>query len=88
METLRLNVNVPFSLPHGTAFDVMFRDYVIPKGTTILPSLESALLDPEVWEEPLKFRPERFISAEGKLNIPEEFIPFSIGLYLSFCPSD
>ena len=79
LETLRLTVNLPISLPHDTAFDVMINDYVIPKGATILPNLESALLDPTVWGDPLNFRPERFISPEGKLKTPEEFIPFSMG---------
>ncbi|KAK7102926.1 cytochrome P450 2B5-like [Littorina saxatilis] len=79
LETLRLSVNVPFSLPHSVTRDVTFRDYVIPKGTMVLPNLESAMHDPDVWTDPLSFRPERFISPDGTLIKPDEHIPFSLG---------
>ncbi|XP_055889688.1 cytochrome P450 2U1-like isoform X2 [Biomphalaria glabrata] len=60
--------------------DIMFKDYLIPKGTIIIPSLDSVLLSEEVWGDPRSFRPERFLDAAGQELIDkEEFIPFSIG---------
>ncbi|KAK7471858.1 hypothetical protein BaRGS_00035517 [Batillaria attramentaria] len=47
--------------------------------TTVIPNLDSVLHDPEVWEDPDTFRPERFIGPDGKLIRYEEFIPFSTG---------
>ncbi|KAK7097048.1 hypothetical protein V1264_004083 [Littorina saxatilis] len=79
LEVMRLSVNGPFALPHSVTRDVTFRGYVIPKDTMILPNLESALHDPDVWTDPLSFRPERFISPEGTLIRPDEHIPFSLG---------
>jgi len=40
----------------------------------------STHLDPELWSEPSKFKPERFLDEEGKLlkEIPN-FFPFSMG---------
>lgn len=36
-------------------------------------------MDPELWDEPQAFRPERFLSAEGKVTKPEYFMPFGVG---------
>ena len=35
--------------------------------------------DPEVWEQPEEFRPERFLTEEGKLHKPKHFMPFGAG---------
>lgn len=34
---------------------------------------------PDLWEEPEKFMPERFITEAGRILKPEYFIPFSMG---------
>lgn len=57
-----------------------FKGYTIPKDTQVLVNLNSVLRSPEVWGDPDKFRPERFIGEDGKLLRFEELIPFSIGL--------
>ena len=36
-------------------------------------------MDPEVWEEPEAFRPERFLTEDGKLHKPKHFMPFGAG---------
>jgi cytochrome P450 family 307 subfamily A len=33
----------------------------------------------ELWEDPEKFSPERFITSEGRILKPEYFLPFSTG---------
>ena len=41
--------------------------------------------DPTVWDEPLKFKPERFLDQNGKFKHPKEnFLPFGIGTVTSF----
>ncbi|KAK7500084.1 hypothetical protein BaRGS_00008631 [Batillaria attramentaria] len=79
MEVLRRANVVPFALQHGLSRDVTFHGYTIPKDAVVLPFQETALSDPEMWEEPTAFRPERFIGADGKLLKPDPFIPFGIG---------
>jgi cytochrome P450 len=79
MEVLRFADIAPMSVPHATADDVTLRGYVIPKDAMIIPFLDSVLQDPDVWGDPENFRPERFISPDGKLTKPHEFIPFSTG---------
>lgn len=34
------------------------------------------------WDDSEAFRPERFIDDQGKLTIPEQFLPFSFGTSL------
>lgn len=50
--------------------------YVI--GTPVILHIYSVLHDPELWDQPADFRPERFIT-DGKLMIPEYFLAFSAG---------
>ncbi|KAK7503047.1 hypothetical protein BaRGS_00005673, partial [Batillaria attramentaria] len=79
MEVLRIADIVPMSLPHSTSCDVTLAGYTIPKDAFIMPNLDSVLQDPEVWGDPDKFRPDRFIGPDGKIIRPDEFIPFSVG---------
>ncbi|KAK0046555.1 cytochrome P450 2B4 [Biomphalaria pfeifferi] len=80
METQRLASTVPLSAPHLCSEDTTLRGFFIPKGTCILPNLDSVLLDEKIWGDDAKdFRPERFIDNNGCLLHPEELIPFSIG---------
>ncbi|RXG71740.1 Farnesoate epoxidase [Armadillidium vulgare] len=36
-------------------------------------------MDPDYWQNPEEFRPERFITSEGKLRKEEKLIPFGKG---------
>ncbi|CAG5125113.1 unnamed protein product [Candidula unifasciata] len=80
MEVQRISSITPFSLHHTASRDIVFRDYLIPKGTIIMPSLDSILLSSEIWGDPLNFRPGRFLDATGQSLVKrEEFVPFCIG---------
>ncbi|XP_052766215.1 cytochrome P450 2U1-like [Mya arenaria] len=80
LETLRIGSNIPLSMPHFTLDDVFFRGYLIPKGTTILPNLASVHYDPLIFQDPLTFKPERFLDKDELRVIPSSnVIPFSLG---------
>ncbi|XP_045190792.1 cytochrome P450 2U1-like [Mercenaria mercenaria] len=79
LEGLRIAPVAPLSVPHAVHDDVTFRGYTIPKETTILVNLHSVLKDPTIWKDPNCFRPDRFLNENGKVTVPAEFIPFSIG---------
>ncbi|XP_053550397.1 cytochrome P450 2W1 [Bombina bombina] len=66
-------------IPHATSADTHFKDYYIPKGTTVIPLLASVLYDKSHWETPFEFNPNHFLDAEGKFVKNEAFVPFSIG---------
>ncbi|KAM3916071.1 cytochrome P450 2W1-like [Leptodactylus fuscus] len=71
--------NVIPHLPHATSKDTYFKGYHIPKGTTVIPLLTSALYQKCQWETPLQFNPEHFLDVEGKFVEKEAFVPFSAG---------
>ena len=80
-ETLRLSSLVPLRVPRKTTVDTTLQGYSIPKGTTVLMNLWSLHHDPEIWDEPEAFRPERFLDEEGNFVPPkaDRFLPFSAG---------
>ncbi|KAL3862707.1 hypothetical protein ACJMK2_008660 [Sinanodonta woodiana] len=79
MEVLRISSIIVLSVAHAPVTDVCIRGYRIPKGIRILPDIHSVLSDPKVWGDPENFRPGRFVSEDGKLIKPDEFIPFFTG---------
>lgn len=78
-EAQRLANLVPVNLPHSTTRDVVLAGHTVPKGTTVIHQISSVLCDPEIFPEPEKFIPERFIDETGSLKKCEELVPFSIG---------
>ena len=52
---------------------------MIPKGTILVPNLWSVGRNPEVWQDPDEFRPERFLNDKGEAVKADELIPFSVG---------
>ena len=80
-ETLRLSSLLSLSVPHKTTVDTTLQGYSIPKDTTVLTNLWSLHHDPEIWDEPNAFRPERFLDEEGNFVPPkaDRFLPFSAG---------
>ncbi|XP_028561182.2 cytochrome P450 2W1-like [Podarcis muralis] len=66
-------------VPRSTSVDTHFRGYFLPKGTMVIPSLTSVLLDPSHWETPHEFNPNHFLDADGKFVKKEAFMPFSLG---------
>ena len=80
-ETLRLSSIAALSVPHKTTVDTTLQGYSVPKWTTVLTNLWSLHHDPEIWDEPDAFRPQRFLDEEGNFVPPkaDRFLPFSAG---------
>ncbi|XP_048216944.1 BET1-like protein [Perognathus longimembris pacificus] len=70
---------IPSNFPHEATRDTMFRGYRIPKGTVIIPALDSLLYDNQEFPDPDKFKPEHFLNENGKFKYSDYFKPFSAG---------
>lgn len=79
-ELLRIAPILPFGIPHRLLEDMSFLGYNLPKGTHILSDLYTPMHNPDIWEEPFSFKPERFLTEGGtKLIRYPALIPFSDG---------
>ncbi|XP_055336980.1 cytochrome P450 2J4-like [Paramacrobiotus metropolitanus] len=79
LETLRKYPLIPFAVPHMCTQTTKLGDYTIPQGTQVMLHLFSIHHDPALFPEPERFLPERFLGADGRLTVPEQFVPFSAG---------
>ncbi|GAB1302392.1 Cytochrome P450 2C29 [Apodemus speciosus] len=70
---------IPNSLPHAVTCDIKFRNYLIPKGTTVLASLSSVLKDSKAFPNPEMFDPRHFLDGNGNFKKSDYFMPFSTG---------
>lgn len=84
-ETFRLYPTVPLLLPHCSSADCTVGGFHIPRGTIMLVNAWSMHRDPKLWEEPTKFKPERFEKINGE-RVGFKFFPFGIGRRA--CPGD
>ena len=78
-ESLRMSCTVYNALTHCAGAEFSIQNYVIPKGTIIIPSLMTVLLDPKYFPSPHEFNPNRFLNEEGKFVPNEHLIPFGVG---------
>ncbi|XP_036024423.1 cytochrome P450 2C26-like isoform X2 [Onychomys torridus] len=70
---------VPTNLPHEVTCDIKFRNYLIPKGTTVITSLSSVLHDSKEFPNPEVFDPGHFLDKNGNFKKSDYFMPFSTG---------
>ena len=79
-EVLRKSSIVPFGVFHEATETTTVGGYTIPKGSWIAVNQYFVHYDPKIWGDPENFRPERFLSPDGKSAIKHEaLIPFSVG---------
>ncbi|MCD7445972.1 hypothetical protein HAX54_024676 [Datura stramonium] len=79
-ESLRLHPPLPFLIPRKAIQDTKFMGHDVPKGTQVLVNVWAIGRDPECWDDPFEFKPERFL--ESKVDVKGqnyELIPFGAG---------
>lgn len=75
-ETLRLYPAGPLLVPHESSNECVVGGYNIPQGTMLLVNAYYIQRDAKTWEEPTKFKPERFENGKGE---GKWMIPFGMG---------
>ncbi|KAG8194958.1 hypothetical protein JTE90_021419 [Oedothorax gibbosus] len=86
LEVMRWKTTVPLGVPRCTIADTTIGGYSIPKNTTVITNLWTAHNSPTYWSEPDKFKPERFLSDDGKTVNKSNFLAFSAGKRI--CPGE
>ncbi|CDP18761.1 unnamed protein product [Coffea canephora] len=66
----------PMLVPHESSDDYKIGGYNILRGTILLVNAWAVHRDPNVWDDPTSFKPERF---EGLQVQPSKLIPFGMG---------
>ncbi|KAH7867588.1 hypothetical protein Vadar_025270 [Vaccinium darrowii] len=84
-ETLRLHPPGPLLLPHRAIEECQVMGYTIPKDSQILVNMWAIARDPKLWDDPLSFKPERFLST-GMDYMGTDFEYFPFGSGRRFCP--
>ncbi|PWA40748.1 cytochrome P450 71A2 [Artemisia annua] len=79
-ETLRLHTPLPILVPHESRQDVNLMGYDIPQGTQVMINVSAIARDPLLWDEPDKFKPERFLNSSiDYKGFDFELLPFGAG---------
>ncbi|KAG4211657.1 hypothetical protein ERO13_A02G114800v2 [Gossypium hirsutum] len=88
LEGLRRHPPGHFVLPHCVTEDTVLGDYLVPKNGTINFMVAEMGWDPKVWEDPMAFKPERFMRNEQMFDITGsreiKMMPFGVGRRI--CP--
>jgi cytochrome P450 len=78
-ELQRIAVILTLNLPHLTTEESEVDGYIIPKGTHVIPQFQSVHMDSDVFPDPDKFDPTRFLDDNGKFKKDDRVTPFSLG---------
>jgi tyrosine N-monooxygenase len=83
-EAFRLHPVAPFNLPHVALGDTTVAGYHIAKGSHVILSRIGLGRNPRIWDDPLRFNPDRHILSDPKAQVTLtendlRFISFSTG---------
>ncbi|KAL4259703.1 cytochrome P450 family protein [Pleurotus pulmonarius] len=86
LEVLRWQAVFPLGVAHRVTMDDEYKGYHIPKGSTVFVNVWALLRDEEYYPDPDTFRPERFLTKDGKIN-PKRVDPIpNFGFGRRICP--
>lgn len=72
-------MGLTFGIAHRALRDTKLSGYDIPQDTMVVAMFEGILNDEKFIKHPRRFEPENFLDDNGKLCLPEKYLPFGIG---------
>ncbi|KAF7365147.1 O-methylsterigmatocystin oxidoreductase [Mycena venus] len=78
-EVMRWRPVVPLGVAHATSTSDVYNGYFIPKGATVISNIWAMTRDECIYPEPERFNPDRFFTADGKLNDDDTVLAFGFG---------
>ncbi|EIE82190.1 hypothetical protein RO3G_06895 [Rhizopus delemar RA 99-880] len=90
-EIMRFRPATNFGIPHMASEDVTVNGYFIPKGTILISSMAAMHKNPNFYEDPNEFKPERFMTNINRMGAAantkiEERDHFGFGWGRRICP--
>ena len=79
LEIQRLATISRLGVPHACSKTTTVSGMTIPEGSIVISNLWAVHRDPDLWPEPYKLKPERFLNDDGEIMNREQLIPFSTG---------
>ncbi|KAJ6466213.1 cytochrome P450 [Mycena sanguinolenta] len=83
-ELMRWKPVAPLGVAHASSEDDVYDGYFIPKGTIVIANIWAMTHDGSIYHEPDRFNPDRFFTADGKLNEDDTILTFGFGQRI--CP--
>ncbi|KAL8058724.1 hypothetical protein ABFX02_03G038700 [Erythranthe guttata] len=78
-ETLRMYPAGPMLVPHESSAHCIVEGHSVPRGTMLLVNAWAIQNNPKLWDQPEKFRPERFVDGDQENRGGFGFLPFGYG---------
>lgn len=79
LESLRWRPVTPGGFEHRATKDIIWKNYLIPAGATVIGNHLAIANDPEVFPEPHVFNPQRWIDDTGRIRDDLRFFTFGFG---------
>ncbi|PPQ73581.1 hypothetical protein CVT26_010565 [Gymnopilus dilepis] len=64
LEVFRWFTTIPTGFPHVVQEDNIYEGYFIPKGAVVIANIWHMLHDPDIYQDPFSFKPERFLGSK------------------------